>query len=277
VGAVTFAGGTALLVYAIATAPQHGTHLTLAGVAAAAALLAGFAVTERRAAQPLLPLRLLANGPLIRSGLGAAALNGSYWGLLLLTTFRLQDGQGWSPPWAAAALLPASVPPMLAAPFSRHLIRWAGPPRLILAGALAATTGYALALASSPTAPYLSRTLPALLLVGAGYVCAFAALHASVLAGVPASQARVTTGVYQAFVQIGGALVLAVLAALFVAAQRGAGQAAAGPWHAVAVSYRPATAIITAVSAIGVAAALAGQGPPMRRAERARSRRRADR
>src|SRR5262252_8826627 len=59
-GAVTVTGGLVALVYAISQAPTVGWSAprTLALLAAAAALLAGFLVLETRAVAPLLPLRL---------------------------------------------------------------------------------------------------------------------------------------------------------------------------------------------------------------------------
>src|SRR5215470_2541372 len=59
-GAVTVTGALVMLVYAISQAPTAGwaSARTLALLAAAAALLAGFLVLETRAEAPLLPLRL---------------------------------------------------------------------------------------------------------------------------------------------------------------------------------------------------------------------------
>src|SRR5262244_2909288 len=59
-GAVTVTGALVLLVYAISQAPTAGwaSARTLALLATAAALLAGFLVIETRAEAPLLPLRL---------------------------------------------------------------------------------------------------------------------------------------------------------------------------------------------------------------------------
>jgi len=59
-GAITVTGGLIVLVYAISQAPAVGwtAPRTLALLAAAAALLAGFLVLETRAEAPLLPLRL---------------------------------------------------------------------------------------------------------------------------------------------------------------------------------------------------------------------------
>lgn len=181
-----------------------------------------------------------ARSTLIRAGLAAAALNGSYWGLLFIATFRLQEDLGWGPLPTALAFLPASVPPMLAAPFSGSLVRRLGARRLVIAGLLAATLGYAVALASQPGS-YVSGLLPTLLLVGLGYVGAFSALHVYALSGVPADAARTATRVYQSLVQIGGALILAVVAV-------------------VNASYRPEFVILTAVGTFGAAMVLTSCG-----------------
>lgn len=207
------------------------------------------------------PARLARDGTLIRSAVAAAALNGSYWGLLLLSTFRLQDDQGWAPLTAALAMLPASVPPLLAAPFGTALTRRWPPRMLVFGGLLAATAGYAVAAAFPPPSGYLTGLLPAFLLVGLGYVGAFSALHLQALSGVPAPLARAATSMYQAFVQFGGAFVLIVLAALIASRERPFGQPAAGAAHAIAAGYGPATTLITAVSAIGAATAAAGLIP----------------
>ena len=205
-----------------------------------------------RIARPLRQLRLLTRGTLLRAGLAAAALNGSYWGLLVITTFWLQDGLGWRPLPTALVLLPASVPPMLAAPFSGSLVRRLGARRLVVAGLLIATAGYAVTLAGPPDR-YVNGLLPALLLVGLGYVGAFSALHMHALSGVPPDAARTATAVYQSLVQVGGALILAVTSVVLAVHER------SGPAHVVAASYRPVAIVITTVGALGVAAALAGR------------------
>jgi sugar phosphate permease len=68
----------------------------------------------------------------------------------------------------------------------------------------------------------------------------FAALHFQAIAGVPPGRQGIVSGVYQTSVQLGGVLMLGLVA--FVT----------GP------SHRPALFLVTAVAAAGLAVAVAG-------------------
>lgn len=171
--------------------------------------------------------------PVIRSALGAAALNGPYWGFLFLVTYRLQAGRAWSPLTTGLALLPTSLPLALTALASGRLVSRFGPPRLITVGSLAALAGYIWYLVGDGRTSYLAGVLPTALLVGVGYVLSFSALHVQAVTGVPPHRQGVVTGIYQTAVQIGGAATLAAVAftaaasrtaaLLFVAAAAAAG------------------------------------------------------
>ncbi|MFB4310297.1 MFS transporter [Actinomadura sp. GTD37] len=260
-GPRTVGGGRAAL--ASAGALAGGAGLTLLGIAragrgdwtsAAAALTFGVLLTavftglERSTTGPAVRRRVLANRGLLRSALGAAALNGPYWGLLFLLTFRLQAQPGWSPLLTAAALAPAALPLALAAPRSGRLVSRFGARRLILAGALAPPAGYALYLANGSEPSYTRGVLPTLLLVGAGFVLQFTALHTQALAGVGGDDRPMTGAVYQTAVQLGGAAVLTLMAALLPAAP--------DPGDADAV--RPALVFLTVLSAAGPVIAATG-------------------
>jgi len=150
--------------------------------------------------------------PVIRSALGAAALNGPYWGFLFLITYRLQADRGWSPLTTGLALLPTSLPLALTALASGRLVSRFGPPRLITVGSLAALAGYIWYLVGDGRSSYLAGVLPTALLVGIGYVLSFSALHVQAVTGVPPHRQGVVTGIYQTAVQIGGAATLAAVA-----------------------------------------------------------------
>jgi MFS family permease len=167
---------------------------------------------------PALGRGLLRRPLLLRSALGAAALNGSFWGLLVTATFRLQEVSGWTPLQAGAALLPAALPAALAAPLSRRLVgRW-GTRRLIAAGAALPPIGYLLcwhftADQHSSFAVYAAGLLPGLLLVGLGFALCFAALHVQALSGLRTLEQGTATAIYQAAVQLGGVAVLVFVTA----------------------------------------------------------------
>jgi predicted MFS family arabinose efflux permease len=156
--------------------------------------------------------RVLRHRPLLRSALGAATLNGSYWGFLFIGTFHLQ--RHWSPLWTALALLPSSVLLALAAAFSARLVGRFGTARLIALGAAAPPLGYALFLPLRSPPDYATGVLPAVVLVGLGFVLAFAALNVQALAGFSGADQKAAGAVYQTAVQLGGAVTLAVTAGI---------------------------------------------------------------
>src|SRR5579875_1997647 len=76
---------------------------------AVAALLAAFAVIERRSAGPLVRLGIFRSGALTRANIGAVTLSGSYVAFQFLLTQYLQTLSGWSALSTALAFLPAGV------------------------------------------------------------------------------------------------------------------------------------------------------------------------
>ena len=182
-----------------------------------------------------------ASARLLRSAAGAAAMNGPYWGFLLLATFEMQSERGWSPLATGLALLPTSLPLAVSALYSGRLVSRFGPGGLIAAGSVATLLGYAWYLGRDPHRQYLTDVLPTVVLIGAGFVLSFAALHIQAVTGVPPSHQGIVGGIYQTSVQIGGAVMLVAVAAVIA------------PW-----SHRPALIAINLAALIGVVVAAAG-------------------
>ncbi|MFF9011381.1 MFS transporter [Streptomyces sp. NPDC014870] len=242
----------------------------LLGVAAGFVLLAVLRRRDSRAAEPIVVPAVSGHRPLRRAALSAAALNGSYLGLLLVLTLRLQTVQHLSPLQAALALAPASAPLAVTALFSGRLIARFGTARLIAVGTPAPLAGYLLVLWTDASTGYLAGTLPVLLLVAAGFVLAFGALNAQAMDGLPTAHRGAAGGLYQAAVQTGAVLSLSAVAALLAAFRpRGAASAAA-----VVAAQRPALAVVALIGAVGVAAALAPRAARPRRLARGTSARR---
>lgn len=248
-GAALFTGALLALVQGVTAVPAHGWRDARCNgwLALAAVLSAAFAAVQVRGADPLVRFRRLADGTLLRSALGAAALNGSYLGLLLVLTVQLQEQQGRSPFETALALLPASVPLALSAPFSGRMVsRW-GPAPLIALGSLAPALGYLWYLHRAGSSGYATAAMPALLLVALGFVLSFTALHVQATSGSgPDGQAE-ASGLYQTAVQCGAVVVPALVAAVLAAG--GAGETGGG---------RPAMLLVTAVGLLGCVAGFTG-------------------
>ncbi|HEX2313979.1 MAG TPA: MFS transporter, partial [Thermomonospora sp.] len=213
----------------------------------AALVVGGVGVLERGVERPLLRWRVVGRRPLVRSAVCAAALNGPYWGLLFLLTFQLQGQPGWSAWRTAVALLPAALPLALTAGYSGLVGRF-GAGRLILVGAFPPLAGYVLYLSSGPDPSYVRHVLPTLLLIGAGFVLQFTALHVQAMSGVPEEDRAMTGAAYQTAVQLGGAVTLAAMVALLPAG----GPSDGAPGTGAALLF------ITAVSAVGLLAAASG-------------------
>jgi MFS family permease len=228
--------GSVALVCGIVGVPDRGWCL-----AAAVALLTVFVAGQLRSADPLARLDLLRNPVLVRSMLGAAALNGSYLGLLFVVTLQLQLTQGWSPLRTALAMLPASAPLMVTSLFSARLVRRFGAARLIALGAVPPVVGYAWYLRAGQSSTYLNGVLPVMVLLGAGFVLSFAALNMLGVSAVPPAERPMAAGLYQTAVQLAAAFVPAVVSALLAVG-----------------GFRPALWAITTIGALGLITATAG-------------------
>ncbi|MER7986115.1 MFS transporter [Streptomyces noursei] len=259
-GAIGFTTGL-LLSGALASLNWRLTFLCTAPAALLLLCLAARAVPRdprRGTDQPRTPVRpprhLLTNGPLIRSALGAATLNGTYLALLVLAAFYLQTAWHWSPWQTALAFLPACTPLAAAALFAGPMVARFGAPRLIALGAVAPLAGYLLALAAAPPHSYAAGLLPTLVLVGAGFVLSFTALNLHAGSALPATDRPAATALYQTAVQLGAVLLPTSSAALLTAQLAGRPPGAPG----TADAYRAPLMLISVVAAIGLALAVWG-------------------
>jgi predicted MFS family arabinose efflux permease len=239
----------------VVSAPQAGwaSPRTLVSFAAAIALLGAFLAVERRSRDPLVRLGIFRSGALTRANLAIMVLFGSYVSFQFLVTQYLQIMAGWSALGTALAFLPAGVLVTAASPRMGSVLDRFGPARVAAAGFACLAAGYAWFLRVGPAPDYPAVILPSLLLIGAAFGLGFAALNVQATAGVADHEQGLASGMLQTSMQVGGAVVLAVVTAVIDA--RGAD-------HAISAStlaaYRPALAVITGVAVLGLAVTLAG-------------------
>jgi MFS family permease len=202
---------------------------------------------ERDRPEPLalLPSAVLKRPGFARSAAGAALLNGSFWGLLVIGTFHLQAGARWSPLQTGLAFLPASALLGLAVPLSGLLVARFGAARLIAVGAVFPPIGYALYYPAGPEPSYPGDILPTMLLSGLGFALGFAALHLQAVSKVPDEERGIASGLYQAAVQLGGALAVVVVVVLTASVDGRFG-------------FRPALDFVLVLGVGGLVIALAG-------------------
>lgn len=254
-GAVTLALGMLGLVYTLVSAPERGwgSVATIAGFAISAAILAAFAVIEKRVAHPLIRFSILKEGWVARANLSAVGLFGSYLSFQFIVTMFLQSVLGWSPLSMALALLPAGLLVVATAPFADKFIDRFGAPRLIVVGLAALTLGYILFLRVGTTPNYAIDILPSILLLGVGFALAFPSINVQATAGIRNSEQGLAAGLIQTSTQVGAALVLAVTTAVI----SGHGTQVQSSAAEMLAQYRPGLILsgVVAIAALAIAAA----------------------
>ncbi len=220
IGAVTSTLGMTALVFGIVRSADAGWSdgLTLAAVITGVLLLAGFLAYERRAASPIMPLRLFSSRE--RSGAYAGRLlflaaMAPFW---FFTTQYLQGVDGYSPVTAGLAFLPTTLVNFAAAMAVPRLTHRYGNPTVLVAGLTIAVIGMAWLSRLSAHTGYLTGIALPMALIGAGQGGTVGPLTAAGIAGVAGEDAGAAGGITNVFHQIGGSLGLAVLVAVFAAA-----------------------------------------------------------
>jgi EmrB/QacA subfamily drug resistance transporter len=206
--------GLLALVFGLARAETDGwgDPVTVAALALSAPLLVLFVLWQRRAAQPLLPLRVVADrdrgGSLMAIGFATAGL----WSVLLFLTFYLQATKGFSAMETGLAFLPVSlaIPPAMALANTRLLPR-TGPRPLVPLGLLSGAVGLlALTQVGAGTA-YATHVVPGLVLVGLGFGLAVGPAFQTATSGVPARDSGAASAMVGTSQQIAGSIAMALL------------------------------------------------------------------
>jgi MFS family permease len=257
-GALTVTGAMIALVYSIVEAPSRGwlDGRTIGGLALSAVLLLGFVLAENRSPQPLVRFGILRSRTLISANVAAMLYFGSYLGFQFLATLYVQNVAGWSPIETALAFLPSGMfLPILGSQAERLIGRF-GTARLIGAALTAFAIGYALLLQEqSHQLAYVTMLLPSMLFIGLGWGLGFPAMNVQATAGVANAEQGLAAGLFNTSLQIGAAILVAVVSAVISShtAAIGAGSGGQGILNAM----RPALAILIAVAVAGVLMLLA--------------------
>ena len=158
-------------------------------------------------------LGILRSPSLLHANLAAAAMFGSYAGFQFLVTLYVQDSLGWTPIGMALAFLPAGLIVVLGAPRIDPVIQRLGPRPQSCSGSWRSPGLRALP-ARDPSMPYAEFLLPTMLLIGIGFGLSFAAINAQATAGVADHEQGFASGLVNTSLQVGGAIVLAVVTAM---------------------------------------------------------------
>jgi EmrB/QacA subfamily drug resistance transporter len=190
----------------------------IGSLVAGAALIAAFIVWESRVANPLLPLGLFRDRSFsVANVVGLTFSFGVFGSIFILIQF-LQVVQGFSPLGAGVATMPWTMAPMVVAPLAGLIAPRVGTRALIVVGLLLQAAGILWIAATMSADVEYTTLLPAFVAAGIGMGLVFAPMSTAVLATMRTADHAKASGTNSTVREVGVALGIAVLTAVFVGA-----------------------------------------------------------
>ncbi|HEX2065686.1 MAG TPA: MFS transporter, partial [Candidatus Thermoplasmatota archaeon] len=257
-GALTVTAALLLAVYAVLQAKEDGWAAapTLLRLGGAALLLAAFVLLERKVANPLVPLGLLAKRNILASNAIGMLWAAAMFAWFFLSSLYMQGILGYDAQGAGLAFLPANlVMAAFSVGLSARVVRRFGIRRPVALGLLLAAAGLALFAVAPTDGRFLTAVLPGMLLLGVGAGMAFNPLFLAAMSDAGPEEGGLASGLVNTSFMMGGALGLAILASL--AASRSQALLDGGAALPAALTGGYHAAFWAAAAAAGVAAAVA--------------------
>jgi len=257
VGAVLSITGLGLVLWSIIEGPTEGwsSAIVIGAGIAGLAVLAGFAAWERATSHPMLNLQFFRR-PSFSAAVGSngLAMFGLAGALFVLTQF-LQFNLGYTALQAGVRMLPIAAAIAVIAPASSAMVRAAGAKLTTAAGMLLISGGLWQVSHASVTWAYPDM-LPGMILTGIGAALVMPTVSGSVMGSLPRGDTGVGAATNGVFIQVGGALGVAVIGSLLSTRYQDRMTVALAPYH---LPYAIETTILGSIGgALGVAARLGG-------------------
>jgi EmrB/QacA subfamily drug resistance transporter len=253
-GALAATVGLSLLVLGIVRTDQTGwgSAPTLAIIAAGIVLLAGFVLVEGRFARaPLMPLRIWRSRTLSAANVIVLLVGGSTFAMWFFVSLYLQQVLGYSPIRAGLAFLPMTLCIVAGSTIASRTVARVGAKPLLVGGMAVMTLGLALFTRITTHGDYAADVLVPGILVGIGMGFAFVPATISAVAGVAPAEAGLASGLVNTSRLFGGALGLAVLAAIATSHTNSQLHAGASAHAALTSGFTLAFGIAAAFALIG--------------------------
>jgi DHA2 family methylenomycin A resistance protein-like MFS transporter len=174
---------------------------------------AGFIAVEKRARAPRLPLSFFSLPNVSAATVFGILVNFTYYGVVFVLSFYLQQTHGYSPLRAGVAYLPLTVTFIFSNLSSGWMAARFGPRTPMMLGALIGAAGFGLLHRLDARSPFLTM-LPAFVLIPGGMGLAVPAMTTAILSSVQRARSGTASGVLNAARQAGGAMGVAVFGAL---------------------------------------------------------------
>ena len=218
-GAILAIAGLGGIVYGLTEAnnlgfrnPQVFVSLIIGGLA-----LGGFIITEKRRANPMMPLGLFKSKTFTGANLLTLFLYAALGGILFFLPFNLIRVQGYSATAAGAALIPFVLTMFLLSRLAAGLVDRFGAKTPLVAGPIAAGIGFWLfSFAPTNSENYWTDFFPAIMVMSLGMVASVAPLTTTVMGAVEERRAGIASGINNAVSRTASLLAIAVFGILML-------------------------------------------------------------
>ncbi len=232
-----------------------GSVEVLSALAVGGLLAVAFVLWERRAPEPMLPMRLFASRPFSSGNAAIFFLSAALYGAVFFMAQFLQTVQHHGPLDAGVRLLPWTATLFIVAPIAGARIGRFGERPFAVAGLLLQAAGMGwIALIASPDVAYWRLVAP-LVMAGCGVSMAMPALQNAVVSAVAPASLGKASGTFNMMRQLGGVFGIATLVAVFT------GAGSYGSAQLFSDGFTTALGVCAGLSALG---AVASAGLPQR-------------
>ncbi|MCT4355649.1 MFS transporter [Streptomyces sp. Je 1-79] len=207
-GAVTVTGGLLALVYGLTTEPL--------ALPVGVALLVAFWFVERRAASPLVPVRILTRRTVVWGNLAGLVAFVTETSLVFLMTLYLQDVLGFSPLAAGLSFGVLGAGTVLGGVLASRFIGRYGPRAALVAGGLLQAAATVSLYALGDDRSWLWLLLAATFTGGVGNMLAIVGFMVTATSGLPDSEQGMATGLATMTQQIGITMGTPIMSAVVV-------------------------------------------------------------
>ena len=268
-GALVATSGLALLVYGFTEASLHSwtAPLTLSLLAAAVVLLTGFVWWERRAANPMLPLRIILDRNRGGSYLSFFLATLTLFAVFLFLTYYFQGVLHYSALKAGVAFLPFPLGVITSSVIASRTLPRFGPRVLAGAGFSSAALGLLWLTQLPAHSAYGTHVVPAMLLISLGMGHVFVPLSSTALLGVPNHDAGAASALVNTMQQVGGSLGVAFLNTIATSATTSyalshGGLSNAATVHGFTSAFAVGVGIMALAAAVVITLIRPGNGEP---------------
>jgi EmrB/QacA subfamily drug resistance transporter len=215
-GAVTITLGLSALVFALLDAESAGwgSAQTILVLLASAALLAAFVAIERRSRAPLVPFSIFRIRTITGANVVGLLIGASLFSMFFFISLYMQQVLGYSPIHAGLSYLPLAVSIIISAGIASSLVTKVGFKPILAIGMALIAIGLIWFAQISADGSFLADILGPSLFAAVGLGFAFVPVTIAAVSGVEDREQGLASGLINTSQQVGGALGLAILAAV---------------------------------------------------------------